>query len=396
MASNERENARRERQRKNDAKTKKIIWGILIGVVIILIIMKICEVDFNSLKNRFTDADGHFTLALTTDETAYPLTLDTSQNVKVNVTNDKLNVLTATSVSVINPTNAKVLYKFDHGYSNPMIRYAGSYYCLYDQGSTRLRLDNAKGNEYETTTDNPILTADVCKNGTVAYATRSSDEKSTLYVYDNQLNQKLVYDENDGYIVSVAIDPSGKKCAFAAISSANGQIVTTVYTINVGSDKPIASFEYADTNLINMKYANSSDLYFVGDDCLSIISKQEKETKVYEKDSVSTVNYCYTDDNQLVYIYSKYAESDACTMEYITSSGKVKTSVDLAEKVKYVSSTSNEACVLFDGRAETYSITKGELKGTYTCPEDTMSVHKLSSKVYINRQQLIELINDKE
>ena len=83
-------------------------------------------------------------------------------------------------------------------------------------------------------------------------------------------------------------------------------------------------------------------------------------------------------------------------MEYITSSGKVKTSVDLAEKVKYVSSTSNEACVLFDGRAETYSLTKGELKGTYTCPEDTMSVHKLSSRVYINRQQLIELINDKE
>lgn len=396
MASNERENARRERKRKNNAKTKKIIWLVLIGIIIVLIIMKICEIDFASVKNRFTDSDGNFTLSITTDESAYPITLDTSQNVKVNITNDKLNVLTATSVSVINPNNAKVMYSFDHGYSNPIIKYAGSYFCLYDQGSTRLRLDNSGDNEYETTTANPILTADVCKKGSVAYATRSEEKKSTLYIYDNKLNEKLVYDENNGYIVSVAIDPSGKKCAYAAISSSNGQIVTTVYTINVGDNEPRASFEYVDTNVMSLHYANSSDLYFVGDNCLSIISSQDEENIIYENGTVSTVDFCYTDDNQLVYIYSQFTEADTCKMEYITASGKVKSSVELADKVKYVSSTSNEACVLFSDRVEVYSLTKGTLNEKYSCSEDVKSVYKMSSRIYINRQQLIELLKDKE
>ena len=54
MPTNQRKNARKERSRKNEAKTRKIIWAVLIFVIIVLIIMRVCEIDFASLKNRFT------------------------------------------------------------------------------------------------------------------------------------------------------------------------------------------------------------------------------------------------------------------------------------------------------------------------------------------------------
>ena len=73
MPTNQRKNARKERSRKNEAKTRKIIWAVLIFVIIVLIIMRVCEIDFASLKNRFTDANGNFTLSLVTDENEYPL-----------------------------------------------------------------------------------------------------------------------------------------------------------------------------------------------------------------------------------------------------------------------------------------------------------------------------------
>ena len=102
MPTNQRKNARKERSRKNEAKTRKIIWAVLIFVIIVLIIMRVCEIDFASLKNRFTDANGNFTLSLVTDENEYPLSIDSSKDVSVNIVSDKLNVLTDVSYSVYN------------------------------------------------------------------------------------------------------------------------------------------------------------------------------------------------------------------------------------------------------------------------------------------------------
>ena len=136
MPTNQRKNARKERSRKNEAKTRKIIWAVLIFVIIVLIIMRVCEIDFASLKNRFTDANGNFTLSLVTDENEYPLSIDSSKDVSVNVVSDKLNVLTDVSYSVYNPATAKKLYSFNHGYANPILKCAGI------SGETQKTIDN--------------------------------------------------------------------------------------------------------------------------------------------------------------------------------------------------------------------------------------------------------------
>ena len=276
MPTNQRKNARKERSRKNEAKTRKIIWAVLIFVIIVLIIMRVCEIDFASLKNRFTDANGNFTLSLVTDENEYPLSIDSSKDVSVNVVSDKLNVLTDVSYSVYNPATAKKLYSFNHGYANPILKCAGTYNCLYDQGSYRLRLDTNKENVYETTAKKPILAADVSKKGVVIYATRGDKTKSKLYVYDKSLKKKAEIDVNDGYIVSVAIDPSGKKLAYAVVNSKNATFTTTVFTQYVSDEKSTASFSYPNTSVLSLKFANSSDLYFVGTDTVSVISIAEK------------------------------------------------------------------------------------------------------------------------
>ena len=38
------------KRKKNAAKTRRILWGVIIVTVAILIILKIWEVDFNSIK----------------------------------------------------------------------------------------------------------------------------------------------------------------------------------------------------------------------------------------------------------------------------------------------------------------------------------------------------------
>lgn len=392
MPSHERENARKERQRKNDLKTKRAVWIILAVIIIILIVLKVCEVDFASIKDRFTDENGKFSISMGASDEAYPFELDSSENVRISSNNDKLNILTDQSMTVLNPGDAEVIYSFSHGYANPIARYSKPYYCIVDQGATRFRLDTNTENIYEEKTDLPILCADVAGNGTVAYATKGKDVKSTLYVINNKLDKKMTLDINDGYIVFVAIDASGKKIAYATINSKDAKSVVTVHTMSVGDEEPKATFDFVDTDILDLRYSNSSDLYFVGNDMVAVITSQKNLKEVFKKGSVYTVDFTYTSNDELVYAGSEFSQSEQCTVSCISSSGKVKTSINLNQNIKDISSYSNEISVLFDDRIEVYSRTKGNLKATHKCDSSVKSIHKMSNKIFVYRQKLISVI----
>lgn len=394
MASNERENARREKQLKSREKNKKKIW-IAIGIVVfILIIMKVCEIDFNAVKKYFSnDGEVASTVELV-DNMGYPYNIDSAKDVKMCEINGKLNVLTSSSVTVLNPTDANKAYTFDHGYANPILKHAGSYFCLFDQGATRIRLDNNKKNIYEKELTENILTANVNSKGSVIYATHSDKAKSMIYIYNQSLKNKLKLKVNDGYVVAVAIDSSGNKCAYAVVNSKNAKLVTTVYTVDVSTKKTISSFDF-NSSILDLHYSSSSDLYFVGNDCVSVITSNKKEKKVFEQGSVSTVCFNYTADDELVYVYSGYSNSTNNTLSYINTSGKVKTKINLDGKAKYVSSSSNEVCVLFPDKVDVYSLTRDKLKDTYPCVGSVNNVTKISSRIYITKQQLVDIL-DKE
>jgi hypothetical protein len=134
-------------------------------------------------------------------------------------------------------------------------------------------------------------------------------------------------------------------------------------------------------------------LYFVGTDTVSVISSLKNKTDVHKNGSISTLSYCYTDDNELVVAYSDYENASNGKVEYIRPSGNVKTTINLDKKAKYISSSSNEICVLYNDRVDVFSLTKGERNESYKCDDSVTSVHKLSSRVYASRQKVIDLLD---
>lgn len=387
MATNQRENARKEKQQKKDRKIKTIIWAVLIGLMIILLGMKLAEVDYSNLGNKLF---GNISSQTAGDSVS--ITLDSSKDVKMVSVNDKLNVLTDISYTVYNPSDADVQYSYVHGYANPCMAYAGNYTCLYDQGGARIRLDSNSGAVYESTVDTAILCADVANNGNIFYATDGENSKSTVTLVNKSLKKLLQLDVSEGFVTSVAVDSSGKKCAYAVVNSKNADFVTTVYTINSGDEKPVASFEFVSTSVIDLSYSSSA-LYVVCDNNVTIIKNQKKAQTVFENNSVVAVDYTYTDNNQLIFVYADYAQSTENKVAYINSNGKIKTNFNLSQKVKYIYSSSNEITVLFDDKISVYSLSKGEEKSTTKCDDSVNSVVKLSSTMFIQHQQLIDPID---
>ena len=101
MAGNQREMRKKELKAKKDRKNKTIIWIIIAIVVAVLIVMKVCEININTVKEHFIDSSGKLSISQNVDKNNFSYNLDSSQNVTVKNINNKLGVLTPSTFTVI-------------------------------------------------------------------------------------------------------------------------------------------------------------------------------------------------------------------------------------------------------------------------------------------------------
>lgn len=387
MQNNERINRNKEKKRIKDNKIKTIVWVILGLILAALLIMKICEIDFNDVKNRFTSASS----ITASNEEIYPYSLDSSGNCDVAILNNKLAVLTDTSLSVINPTDAKSLNKFDHGYTDPYFEVSGNYTLLFDRGGTRFRVDTVNKNLFEKMVDRNIITATISKNGTVAYSSFCDNADCKLVVMTKNENVKLELPVKHGYITAIALNSSGTKCTYVTVESKDAVLISTVHTMNISSPDDASEVSFNNSNILSVKYSNQGDVYIVGDDFLSTISNRKKYNTVFEKGTISTNMFCYNADNELIINYREYTNSTDSKLAFVRSNGKVKTTIELDTTPKFISASSNELTALFANEIDVYSLTKGEVKEKIEADNSVNSVYTLGSKHYLQYGQYIDV-----
>ena len=388
MPSNERENQRIERKKLKDKKIKKIIWIVLAVLVVLLIALKVCEIDFADMKNKVDSSN----ISSSVDNNTYPYSVEVRKDADMQLVNGKLYALTDTSVVSIDPSSGNTGYKFDHGYASPVLKSNGNYTCLFDRGGTRFRLDTNYENLYEKTLDRNLITAVVAKNGTIVYSVFCDDAKSKIVVIDKKEQKKLEYEVNDGYVTSLAVNSNASKIAFTSVNSKDAFLSSTVHILNVSNQELIFEKEFKKTDILDLHFTNSNNLYIVGSDFLSLVKSCKNAEYIFKQGSISTVNYCYTSSNELLINYSDFSNSSKSKLDLVKATGKVKTSIPLKSASRGVTSSSNEITVLFHNKVSVYSLTSGELKYSVKCDSSVNSAYTLSSRVYVQYGQCIDVI----
>lgn len=389
MAGNQREMERREKRAQKEKKQKQIIWIIIAVIILVLIIMKVCEVNINSVKNRFTDENGKFTLTEGVVEDNFPYTIDSSQNVSAVNINNKIGVLTPNSFTVINSQDGSTDYMFEHGYSNPILKTSGVYSLVLDQGAKKYRLDTTSGIVYEEEMSNTILCADVSKNGTAAVATTSKEKLCDITVFSKSLKKEMEISTSDGYIVAVSLSESGKYVAAAVVSGENAELKTTVYIYSISDSSNVKSAELPRGSLIDLRYAGSN-IIAVGDSYAGIIDKSGKYEDIYAKDAISTRCFCYTPAGDLVLVYNSYSNSTDNYIAHIKKSGKIKNEIKVSGNVKSVTAASSVVSALTSSEIISFNLSNGEKKGRLSIDDSVNSICRLGSEIFIQKQSLID------
>lgn len=387
MADIQREFERQEKRAQKEKRKKIIIWVIIAVVIVVLAVMKISEININSVISRFVDNDGSIEIS----EDYYPYTLDASQNVKMVNINNKLGVLTPNSFTVINSQNAEAEYGFEHGYSNPVLETAGIYSLVYNQGGDFYRLDTISSSVYEEDTDKSIFCANVSKDGDVAVATTSQEAMCQVSVYSKTLKELFSVTTNDGYIVSIALCDNGKKVAFATVSGENANIVTKVSTYSVSSGgKSYETVTLPSGSIIDLSFCGNN-IYVVGDSYAGIIKKSGEYESIFDDDStISTRSFCYSPSGELIIAYNSFSNSTDNKVAYVKKNGSIKTEISVDSNVKAVTASSSLISILTNSEVKSYSISNGEEKGKFTVDDSVKTICRMGSEVFINKQSVID------
>lgn len=109
-------------------------------VVAALIVMRVAEIDFSSIGGSASSQS---------QSSGFPYQLASGSNLYFGSVGNDLCLLEDSTYTVLDSSDAEVKYSFEHGYSNPIVKTAGSYSLLYDQGGVSYRLDTNSENVYQ-------------------------------------------------------------------------------------------------------------------------------------------------------------------------------------------------------------------------------------------------------
>ena len=370
MEAEDRQALRRECKRQKDKKVRRIVWIVLAVLLAAIVILKLCEVDFGSLRG------GSGTSSVLTGN--FPYALDGSDGVTVHKQGAKLAVLTGGSITVLNPSDGKEEFTAVHGYANPITAASDSYLVTYDQGGSKLRLDYSGENLYEIESKTGLLCADVADDGKVVYAAQSADKRSDVQVITKTRADKMKYSLSYGFVTNIAIRDNGSQVAFVAMNSKDARLQPKLYLMRVKDTEPYASFDLPGTQVLDIAYRGSS-LYVVG----------ELET-VLKNGEVQTVAYDYSASGDLVVAYSSYSNATQNTVARITAGGKVQKPFTVQGAIKDLSASGSRVAVLFADKIKIYKLSDGSVVHTADCTDAVRSITMMSSNVFVQRQSVIE------
>lgn len=380
----QREEERRALRRKKQDKRKKIAWIVIAVLIVVLVALRISEIDFASVSQKHTDSDGHFSFNSGYDNEAYPYALDSSNDTACAELSNKIAVLTAGSFQLLNPADATEVRTVVHRYANPVLQTAGSYALIYDQGGVKFRLETDSKTLYEQTADHSILCAAVGANGTVAVATLSDSAKCSIIVYSKSLEKINTYDISLGYVAQLAVDSSGSNIAYACFDSQNAALKT--YVCYQGDEAVTAELDCGA--LLDLQFRGSK-VYCVCAGGVALLDRSGELQSVFSADTPVQISaFCYNPAGDLVVCSAQSDTAATAQVSVISENARLDTKFDV-DFVPQCIAASRSVYAVYNG-TDIYLLDKsGAVTDTVSSVDSVSAMQVVSRRLFYIQQSML-------
>ena len=251
------------------------------------------------------------------------------------------------------------LTRYSCTYSHALLRTAGKYALVAEQGGKRFQLHTRSLTVAEGTASRSILAAAVNDRGQFALLTQGADGYAVdLVVYDRR-GTVLYTRSRSRQAVGVALSPTGDQAALISVEAVNGVLNTVVEAFSVTSEAAEALYTYtaADTLLYRLEYLEGGRLAAVGEDGLYLLDPSTAaEPAVLSLSGQRLLSFAPADKGLAVAVRN-YGDTGGGTVIVWNSRGEECVRTDFRGDLRSLTGDSKGFLLLTDGYVQSFSYT---------------------------------------
>ncbi len=259
-------------------------------------------------------------------------------------------------------SDSYLTYYNDHGgevtrypctYSSALIRTAGKYVLVAEQGGKRLLLTTRSMTLAEMTVENRILSVDVNTKGQIAVLSQGTQGYAVeLTVYD-QKGTQLYRRSRTSLASEVALSADGKTVAVLSVDATNGVLSTTVEAFSLSSTEPQAMYAYtaADTLLYRLSFLANDRLVAVGENGALLMTVGDGQPTAYAISGKQLLGYAVA-DGSVALILRMRGDTDGGEVAVLDTAGATLCTVPFTGEFRHLSAQGKQYLLLTDNAAQ--------------------------------------------
>lgn len=270
--------------------------------------------------------------------------------------------------------NGELVWNQAFEMAKPMVKTAGDYLVVYDQGGTTVYILKEEGLQKKIETAIPIQTVCLAEQGTVAVLMKE-DGESQVKLFDRkgkELANGKFYDNKGSYPIDIALSSDAQKLAVCMINVIGGRVGSTISFYNFGSvgqteiDNNVGTYNYDGMLFPEIEYVSSTKMIALGTDKVLIFEGSQKP-EVAEEIVIEDVVLSYFYNNKYIgMVYDNPELENSKHIKVMDMKGKVVMENDTELSYDRVTFLSNdEICLMNQAECELFTI-HGIKKFSYT------------------------------
>ena len=240
------------------------------------------------------------------------------------------------------------------GFRKPVLSANARYVFAYDSGGTGLIVTDSFSVLFEKNMEDPIITARMNRDGSIAVVTEGDGFLAKVYVFNSSFKEVYRYRSLNRYILDAAVSEDGKALAVSALNIEGSGIVPEIMYFKLSKETVQWTVAFEEDPCVAVSVKENGTVCGLFRWGMVSLSAKGKEIGRYSLDN--QVIQCFTmdhaDDN--VFVVSASENGDG-TVIFCNEKGQVKDTIPLDYYAVAVDYREGRVAVLGNRRSEVYN-----------------------------------------
>lgn len=301
---NESDNNRRSRMTIKYVRYLLLLIMVMVGLIFLFSNRDLISID--NFRRMLAKFDIGFSASGATDGEVH---FDASSAGKTIVYKDGFAHATVEKLIVTDKTGTE-FQNVQLGFRNPVISANNRYVFVYDSGGTGLMVTDSFSVLFEKNMENPIITANMNSDGSIAVVTEGDGYLSKVYVYNTSFKEVYRYQSLNRYILDAVVTDNNKALAVSAMNIEGADITPEIMYFKLNKESVHWTVPFEGSACVRLSVKEDGTICGLFNWGMVSLNSKGKEVGRYQLENSVIQCYSMDDRSKNVFVVSAAENGD--------------------------------------------------------------------------------------